>query len=361
MAKRLKNLDFTLLFCFFAINSIGLLNLYSLRFSSWNPSLVFFKKQLVWSFLGLFIAFVVFLQDYKTVKHLSYVVHGLVVVLLLITLFKGTYIKGAKRWFSLFGFRFQPSEFAKISLIMSLSLYFSSTTEGPRLRNLVESFFMFAVPFVIIVKQPDLGTALVLFFIYFAYIVFSGYSWKTVATIVLVLLIAIPISWKFLKPYQKARILSFINPERDPLGRGYHMIQSKIAIGSGGLLGKGFKGATQMGLGFIPERHTDFAFSVFLEEWGFLGGLFLYLLFYTMLCRMYVISLKARDGYGRYLAFGIFILFASQVVVNTFMCMGLLPVVGIPLPLISYGGSSTITSYISLGLLQNIYSRRFMF
>ncbi len=320
-----------------------------------------FKKQLLWSFLGFAASFLAFLYNYRNLKDLSYILHGIIVFLLLLTLLKGIYIKGARRWFSILGFRFQPSEFAKLSLILSLSTFFSALDDKPKILDILKSLPLVIVPFAIIVKQPDLGTALLFLAIYISYMVFSGISWKTLFVIFFALSCMIPVAWRFLKPYQKDRILTFLNPQRDPLGKGYHIIQSKIAIGSGGLTGKGLKGATQTGLGFIPEKHTDFAFSVFAEEWGFAGSFLLLLLYYILLYRFFRISIKARDSFGRYLAFGIFILFSLQFTINIFMCLGLLPVVGIPLPLISYGGSSILCSYISFGVALSIYSRRFMF
>ncbi len=360
--RRTKHIDFTLLVAFFVINGLGLLTLFSFRFAKWNPMHSVFMKQCIWCCLGLVAATVLFAMDYRQLKEAGYLIHCVVFILLLATLLAGIHAKGARRWFSLFGFRFQPSELAKLSTIIALSCYFSGLEERrPGISHFFKSLPLVLPVFFVIAVQPDLGTAALVLAIYLCYIIFSGISWRFIVTLFLIFLAIIPVAWGFLKPYQRERVIFFFNPERDPLGKGYHLIQSKVAIGSGGFLGKGLKGSTQMGLGFIPEKHTDFIFSVFAEEWGFAGCMFLFSMYVLFLFRAYRVSQSAKDSFGSYLAFGIFSLFLIQIVVNTYMCVGLMPVVGIPLPLMSYGGSSILTCYMSLGILLSIYSRRFMF
>ncbi len=354
-------MDLSILVPFLAINAIGLFTLYTFRYAKFKPMSYIFLRQSLWAGVGIVLAVFFFFMDYRELKNASYIIHGVVFLILVITLFLGIYAKGARRWFSLFGIRFQPSEFAKLSTIFVLSKFFADKERRPDFLDLLKSSVFVAPVFFVIAAQPDLGTAMLILIVYLLYLIFSGLSWKIILAIFAIGVSIMPVAWGFLKPYQRERIIYFLRPERDPLGKGYHLIQSKVAIGSGGLFGKGPKGATQMGLGFIPQKHTDFVFSVYAEEWGFVGCLFLFALYAVFLLRVYELSMEARDPFGRYLSFGIFSLFLSQIVVNTYMCMGLLPVVGVPLPLVSYGGSSLAVSYISLGVLLSISSRRFMF
>jgi rod shape determining protein RodA len=258
---------------------------------------------------------------------------------------------------------FQPSELAKISILMMLAKFF--TEKGGygdyRLRDLWRPFVLIAIPCGLILKEPDLGTALVLAAVSFSVILFVKINWKSLVILILLALSVSPFVWFSLKPYQQKRILTFLRPETDPLGSGYHISQSKIAIGSGQFWGKGFLQGTQTRLHFLPEQHTDFAFSVLAEEWGFIGSCLVLVLYLLLILWGLAIAKNSKDNFGSILAVGIVAMIFWQVAINVGMVTGLLPVVGIPLLLFSYGGSSFITTMAAMGILMNISMRRFMF
>jgi rod shape determining protein RodA len=250
----------------------------------------------------------------------------------------------------------------KLTLILALAKYFDHhrSIEPHRLKGLAIPFLIMLVPFLLILKQPDLGTAMILFIIFSSMILFIGVHWKSLGLSALTGLAVIPAGWFFLKNYQRERIITFVNPDSDPLGSGYHVIQSIIAIGSGGLSGKGFLKGTQTQLRFLPERHTDFVFSVFAEEWGFLGCMVLLVLFMSLILWGLKIALHARDYNGTLIAVGIAALIFWEVFINIGMVLGLLPIVGIPLPFLSYGGSSMVVLMTCVGMLMSISMRRFI-
>ena len=269
---------------------------------------------------------------------------------------------GSRRWLLIGPITMQPSEPAKVAVIIVLARYFSKlvNTEGLNLRELLRPLILTVIPFVLIVKQPDLGTALLILLIAVSVTVLVKIETRTFLYIMVFCTTTLPMIWFFLKGYQKQRILTFLNPERDPLGAGYHIIQSKIAIGSGMIYGKGFLKGTQNALSFLPEHHTDFIFSIMAEEWGLVGAGLLLFIFFLLIIWGLNVARVCRDPFGIILSFGITAMVFWQAIINIGMVMGLMPVVGVPLPFISYGGSSAITMMICIGILINISMRQFV-
>lgn len=342
----------------------GLLTLYSaVSAGGESGQQILFYKQIVWYIAGGLVMIVTFMPDYKLLEHYAYWIYSACVSLLVFVLAAGRYVAGSRRWLDLGPFSIQPSELAKIAVIIVLARYYSKMahSDGFRLRELVVPLLLTAVPFGLIVKQPDLGTAMIVFIIAACMTMFAKIEKKTFIGLAVVSTVMTCFAWFFLlKPYQKQRVLTFINPDRDPLGAGYHIIQSKIAIGSGMIYGKGYLKGTQNALSFLPEQHTDFIFSVMAEEWGLIGALFIILLFFMMVFRGLNIAYECRSAFGVFLCFGVTSMIFWQAVINVGMVMGLLPVVGVPLPFVSYGGSSVITVMICAGILINVSMRRFM-
>ena len=274
----------------------------------------------------------------------------------------GKYVGGSRRWLILGPISIQPSELVKISIIAILAHYYSKDayTRGFTLRELIRPFVLTMIPIVLIVRQPDLGTAMLIVLIAAAMTIFVKIERRSLIYLIVTSSVIIPLIWFFLKAYQKQRILVFLDPDRDPLGAGYHIIQSKIAIGSGMIGGKGYLKGTQNALSFLPEEHTDFIFSVLAEEWGFIGSIFLIVFFFVLIFWGLNVAMKCREPFGTILAVGITSMIFWQVLINIGMAMGLMPVVGVPLPFISYGGSSVLTTAIGIGLLLNVSMRRFL-
>lgn len=356
-------LDKTLLFLMLITFVVGLFCLYS---ASYNKSLEFERsfvlRQLIWMGIGLAIFSVALLIDYQRIIDLGYVFYAIGLILLLLVLLLGHTRLGAQRWFSIGAFTVQPSEFNKIIYIVMMASYLGHTrAELANIKGLLVPMLLTVPPFILILLQPDLGTGFILMPVFLAMLFIAGARLKHLSGICLCGLLASPVFWHFLREYQKKRLMVFLNPNADPLGAGYTIIQSKIAIGSGGLLGKGWLAGTQNQLNFLPERHTDFIFSVIGEEWGFLGVLVLLGLYFLMLKRGLMIIDRTTDIYGKLLGTGIVTMLAFQIFVNIAMTIGLMPVVGVPLPLISYGGSSLWTTLVAVGLLLNVGMRRTRF
>lgn len=357
------NFDWTLFLIVLGISLIGLLNIYSTGFNQAYPKQDFvYVRQLQWIVVGLVFMTAAFCIDYRFISRYAYLIYGLSILLLLIVFFYGYATRGSQRWILLGGVTFQPSELMKLTLILALAKYFDHhrRVEPYRLKDLGIPLLIVLVPFLLILKQPDLGTAMVLFIIFSSMVLFIGVHWKSLTWSVLTGLVLVPAGWFFLRDYQKERIMTFVNPDTDPLGSGYHVIQSIIAIGSGGMTGKGFLKGTQTQLRFLPERHTDFVFSVFAEEWGFIGGMVLLVLLMSLILWGLKIALYARDYNGTLIAVGITALIFWEVFINIGMVLGILPIVGIPLPFLSYGGSSTVVLMTGVGLLLNVSMRRFI-
>jgi rod shape determining protein RodA len=353
--------DWTLLILVSLILTIGLVNLYSAGFNfSRETSLCF--RQARWVLIGLVVMIMAFSIDYRSIIRHAYTIYGVTIFLLLVVFFYGYATHGSQRWITFLGFSFQPSELMKLVIIFTLAKYFDDNkiNRSFLLKDLMIPFFLVLLPFVLILRQPDLGTALMLFIIFFSMALFVGVNWKSFSIAALTGLVMIPVAWHFLRDYQKDRILNFLTPERDPLGSGYHIIQSMIAIGSGGFFGKGFLQGTQAQLKFLPEQQTDFVFSVFAEEWGFFGAVVLISLFLLLILWGLKIALHSRDYLGTLVAYGISMLIFWGVLINIGMVLGILPVVGIPLPFVSYGGSSIMVLLTAIGLMLNISMRRYI-
>ncbi len=356
--------DWPLLVFTLILGAIGVLTLYSAVTSGGNtPQRILYVKQLIWFGVGLMAMVACFLFNYKALDRWAPVIYGACLLMLVWVLLFGKYVGGSRRWLDLGPVSLQPSELVKVGLIICLARYYSRavTPKGFTLKQLLTPIALTLVPFALIVKQPDLGTAMLLLLIAGSMTVFVKIERRSMVLLVSAGTIAVPLVWFFLKEYQKRRILTFLNPDRDPLGAGYHIIQSKIAIGSGQLLGKGFLKGTQNALAFLPEQHTDFIFSVLAEEWGFAGSIALLLLFLLVIVWSLNIAVSSRDPFGTVLAVGVTSMIFWQVFINIGMVMGLMPVVGVPLPLVSYGGSSIITVMICIGLLLNVSMRRFLY
>jgi rod shape determining protein RodA len=320
-------------------------------------------RQLSWGLVGLVAMFSMVLIDYKLLERYAYAIYaGGVVLLLLVPVF-GSFGGGARRWIQLGPASIQPSEVMKIAVVIALArLLQTRIGDQPlTLRSLAAVGALVGLPFALILAQPDLGTALLIAFVATSVLMLAGLRlrWLLIAAAVVGALLS-PI-WSQLKPYQQRRILTFLDPQTDPLGAGYHVIQSEIAIGSGGWTGKGYLRGTQNHLNFLPEQHTDFIFSVFAEEWGFLGSCVLLLLYLLLVARGMVIASRAKDNFGMLVVFGVTCVIFWQVLINIGMASGILPVVGITLPMFSYGGSSLVVILVGLGVVLNVNMRRFTF
>jgi len=279
-------------------------------------------------------------------------------ILLLAVLFFGEAGKGAQRWLNLGLFRFQPSEVMKIAVPIMVSWYLADNPLPPSKKHLFYACLLIIVPVILIVKQPDLGTALLIASSGVFVLLLSGIRWRQVTIFIIFLAVSAPLFWYNLHDYQRTRVLTFLNPENDPLGTGYHIIQSKIAIGSGGLYGKGWLNGSQSHLKFLPERSTDFIFAVFGEEFGFIGILFILSLYLFIIIRGLYIATQAQDTFTRLLAGSLILTFFVYAFVNIGMVTGILPVVGLPLPLVSYGGTSMVTLMAAFGILMSIHTHR---
>jgi len=303
----------------------------------------------------LFISFF----DFRLFRNFSYPIiflYVMVLILLLAVLFFGKEVRGSSSWFSFRGFSFEPVEFAKIVVIIVLAKYFSLRhIEMFRIRHVAISAIYVGIPAILVLRQPDLGSTLILLAIWIGMVIIAGIKLRHLLLVILIGALVCAGSWSFfLKDYQKNRILDFINPQRDPLGSGYNIRQSLIAVGSGGILGKGLGYGSQSQLNFLPERHSDFIFAAFAEEWGFLGALFLILLFGVLFYRLMKINFNIKDNFSRLFIAGISIMLLFQIVINIGMNIDLLPITGIPLPFISYGGSNLLMNFLALGIIQGI-------
>ena len=349
--SKIKSMDHVILFLVIIISSISLFILSSLDFN--NKGLV--EKHSLRIIFSLLIFLIVASINIKTWYKFSYLFYGFVILLLILVDFYGLTGKGAKRWLDIGIFNLQPSELMKVGVIMALARYYQyiKTDEIDRVRNLVIPITLIIIPFLLVIKQPDLGTALFILLVAISILWLAGLNLKIFTFGTLSLLILAPLSISFLKPYQKQRILTFLNPENDPTGAGYHVIQSKIAIGSGGFFGKGYKEGSQSNLSFLPEPHTDFIFTAFAEQFGFIGSLVLLILFLILIFRIDSISKVSRSTFGRLLCFGVSFNFFVYIAINIGMVTGLLPVVGVPIPIMSYGGTAMLTSMFALGLVMS--------
>ena len=317
-------------------------------------------KQIYWILCGLVAVFLALIIDYRKLNRYAYAIYGITVLALVYVLVNGAVVSGAKRWIYIGPMTIQVSEFAKIALILALAKFFESgKAQGQyTLKDLWIPATLTGIIGLLIAVQPDLGTAIIIFLIFLVFVIVIEIDGAVLARIFGVGVLIAPLFWFLLKDYQKRRVLTLFNPELDPLGAGYHLIQSKIAIGSGGFSGKGLFMGTQSRLNFLPENHTDFIFSVFAEETGFIGVLILLGLYLFIILKGLNIAFRATDRFGLFLALGTISSISFYALINIGMTIGFFPITGLPLPLLSYGGSSLITNFFALGLLLNIEMRR---
>jgi rod shape determining protein RodA len=348
------HLDAPLLFALIMVAAMGLIVLYS----AGGGDMALIERQLVR--LGIAFSGMVMLAQIspQLLLRLTPWVFILGVLLLLAVLVGGETSGGAQRWLNLYVVRFQPSEMMKLAVPMMVAWYLADVRLPPNHWQLLAAAVLIAVPMLMIAKQPDLGTALLIASSGFFVVFLSGLQWRLLAVFSVLVTAAAPLIWHFMHDYQRQRVITFLNPESDPLGSGYHIIQSKIAIGSGGLFGKGWMNGTQSQLDFLPERSTDFIFAVLGEEFGFFGILLLFTFYTIIVVRGMMIAIQAQDTYTRLLAGSLAMTFCVYFVVNTGMVTGLLPVVGLPLPMISYGGTSIVTLMAGFGILMSIQTHR---
>lgn len=361
--REVDNFSWGLLGVIFLLGIVSTTTIYSaLAGDPSGAGAAFALKQAVWYCAGFVAMLFISMFNYRMLEKWGYGVFIVCLLMLISVLLFGKLVAGSRRWLDLGFFALQPSEFAKIGAIIVLAKYYATsiTVQGYGMRDLFAPVFLMLCPFVLILVQPDLGTALLIGFISVSVTLFVKIEKKTFIASFLCGVMVVISAWFFLlKEYQKQRVMTFLNPEQDPLGSGYHVIQSKIAIGSGMLLGKGYLKGTQSHLSFLPEQHTDFIFSVFTEEWGFVGAVTLLSLYLILIAIGLNIANNSRDHFGTVLCIGVLSMIFWQVFINVGMIMGLLPVVGVPLPLISYGGSSVLTTLIGCGIVLNVGMRRF--
>ncbi len=362
--RLIQNFEWPLLGLALGLALVGIVNLISAAPEQTGAIPATATRQIGWLGLGLVGMLLVLLPDYRNLERFALGFWGLAVVLLLRVLLVGPVIKGSQRWIVLGAFRLQPSEFAKLALIAVLARALTRRSSAPQLelRQLLVPALLMAVPIALVLRQPDLGTALVLLLLSGSCVLFSKIRLGSVAWLGAAGILAASLAWVFtLHEYQKQRVLTFLDPERDPLGLAYHAIQSQIAVGSGGLLGKGFRAGSQSQLDFLPEQQTDFVFSVLGEEWGFLGAAIVLALYLALFIRGLAIARASKDLFGAFLAIGVVAMLFWPSAINIAMVLGSAPVVGIALPFLSYGGSALITSLIGIGLLMNVSMRRYLF
>ena len=348
------HLDVQLLFGLIILITFGLIILVSAA----NDNQMIIYKQLSRFSFALIVMFVC--AQIPPEKYRVWIpwLYGVGIFLLLLVLVIGHTGKGAQRWLNLGLFRFQPSEFMKIAVPMMVAWYLGEKKLPPSKTSLLISVALIIVPALLIVIQPDLGTALMIIIAGASVILFAGIGWRLLTVLFALILAVTPILWYFMRDYQRDRVLTFFNPNRDPLGAGYHIIQSKIAIGSGGFFGKGWFNGTQSHLDFLPEHSTDFIFSVLGEEFGFIGACVLVFLYIFIVGRALRIAFKAHDSFTRLMAGSLALTFFLSAFVNIGMVSGILPVVGLPLPLVSYGGTSIVTVLAGFGILMSIRTHR---
>jgi rod shape determining protein RodA len=349
MRKFFINIDWLLIFLSFLFSCFSLLAIASV-----SPDYLF--GQIIFFLVGFLLLFIFSKIDYHYFEKYRWFLFFLSCFLVLITFFLGSERKGSVRWINIFGASFQPSEILKPLIIIYFASFLNKAGALTTKKIITTSFFVF-LPVFFVFLQPDLGTSFVIFFIWIAIVFASGISWPLLTGFLVFLSFSIPLFWKILKDYQKLRIISFLNPQADPLGSGYNLIQAVVAVGSGKFFGRGLGKGTQSHLEFLPEKHTDFIFASLAEEIGFLGCFVLIILIFLFLARILKISHQSKDRFGYLIGIGIFAMFFVQFVINISMNLGLAPITGITLPLISSGGSSILSMMISLGILINISSQ----
>jgi len=362
LAKLRQHFDWPLFIAVVFLAVVGVLNLYS---ATSTTRLTLARQQIYWVVAGMVVFLGVAAVDYRVLNRLAYVLYMGGILALVLVLFLGVNVKGSVRWFQIYeGVGGQPSELMKILMILALAKYLHDdpVVEGRSLKHMAIPFVVAGVPVLLVLKQPDLGTAMLIFLIFLSVMLLTKLKLRSIITLMLVSVLALPLSWAYLlKDYQKRRIYIYLNPASDPVGAGWHARQSLYAIGSGGFFGKGYAQGTQNQFHFLPERWTDFPFAVLAEEWGFVGsvtvlGVYLFIILWAV-----KLASEARDRFGAVLCVGVASLYFWHTVINIGMVTGLVPVVGVTLPLVSYGGSSMITMMAAAGLLLNVSIRKSSF
>jgi len=348
------HIDAPLLVALIGVSAIGLLVLYS----AGGSDMGLIGRQLLRLCIAFTTMFAVAQVTPRWLQRMTPWVFATGILLLLAVLIRGEISGGAQRWLDLYFVRFQPSEMMKLAVPMMVAWYLADTPLPPNRFQLLASTVLTIVPTLMIIKQPDLGTALLITSAGFFVLFLAGLQWRLMAILGLLAAAAAPLLWHFMHDYQRMRVMTFLNPQNDPLGAGYHTIQAEIAIGSGGLFGKGWLNGTQSQLDFLPERSTDFIFAVLSEEFGFIGITVLFTCYMVIVIRGILIAVQAQDTFTRLLAGSLAMTFFVYVIVNTGMVTGLLPVVGVPLPMISYGGTSIVTLMAGFGILMSIQTHR---
>ena len=363
--RLLTHMNWALLGCVFLLFFTGVGNLYSasaMRLEDGITHSSYYQKQLIWGLLGLAAMLFTITFDYRQLRNLAWPLLLVALILLAAVPIVGVTVKGAKRWLPLGVMNFQPAELAKLAVLILSARLLSRDGRPLGWGEFLRILLVGLVPAAFIIMQPDLGTALNLLLLLGGMLLFHGLKPGVLKSCVAAVPLMLPLLWFFgMKEYQRQRVLTFLDPSNDPRGAGYHITQSQIAIGSGQTWGKGFLEGTQSQLRFLPEKHSDFAMSVYGEEWGFVGCMALLILFCLFLLTIFNTVVEAKDRFGSLLAAGIFFYFFWQILINIGMVVGLMPVVGIPLPFISYGGSATLVNFALVGIVLNISMRRFMF
>lgn len=361
--RLVAHVEWPMLILTLLVAGCGLLSILSATYDGERLFSSHVVRQASWLGLGFGLLVVTASFDYRLLNRYGYALYALCLLSLLLVPLVGVSGGGARRWLAFGPIALQPSEFMKVALVVALARHLQRCAGEDRLvlRHLIVPALLIAAPAILVLRQPDLGTVIVLGLAAFSVLLLAGLPLRLVLLALLVIGPALPYAWSQLKPYQQQRLTTFINPQADPLGAGYHIRQSTIAIGSGMVHGKGYLQGTQNQLNFLPEQHTDFVFSVFAEEWGFLGTATLVALYTALVLRGIVIATKARDNVGALLAAGLTATIFCQAVINIAMTSGALPVVGITLPFLSYGGSSMLALMGSIGLIMNVSMRRFTF
>lgn len=362
----LSRIDIRLIALIFTLNVIGLINLYSATHGPHSKEVeTLFIQQIVWLTAGWAIFLAMTFLDYIWINRMVWLMYIVNIIALIYVDFFGKVVLGGQRWIDLHFFRYQPSETMKMCLILVLSkILITRNPEGPGmgLRDILFPFALLFIPFVLTMKQPDLGTAMMLMLIGGTLMFFVKIKRSILVTLVVLGAVALPVIWKYaLKDYQRHRVYTFISPDSDPQGKGYNSIQSRIAVGSGQFIGKGFRQGTQSQLEFLPERHTDFIYSVLSEEWGFVGSIVVLATFIFLFLVCFEIATRSRDKFGALIVVGVTAYLFWHMFINIGMVIGLLPIVGVPLPLLSYGGSGMLTTMLGMGLISSVAYRRHLF
>ncbi len=356
-SRKIKYFDYLLFFAVLSINIIGIFTIHTTE-----NSYIFSLRQTAWVFLGSIIAIYMANIDTRRIKQIAKIVYFISLILLVVVFVNGALSHGAKRWIAVSFIHIQPSEFVKIAVILMLAYYFDENPKSSpyTLKELIIPLVIVFLPVLLILKQPDLGTSVIVLSISFSIILFAKIKRSLILKILLLFTVFLPFFYSSLRDYQKDRIMAFLNPYSAPTTYGYHIIQSEIAIGSGGIFGKGIENATQTTLNFLPENHTDFIFSVYSEQHGMVGDMILIFLYLVIILRGIEIIKGAKSDFERFMCIGIVVMLWISFVFNIGMTLGLLPVVGIPLMFFSYGGSAILVNFFAIGILLSVRIRSYM-